>query len=112
VGRAVGCGGRNQGLVSLGDGSFGSSAFVFWSSEGGGYSLAFYASDASVSIPILDPQDWYHEFTGSLVQPCVSGLHKHLRTWIYVSRGTGYRGPPMRVGAPAEITRIRQRTTN
>jgi predicted MPP superfamily phosphohydrolase len=27
--------------------------------------------------------------------------------WIYVSRGTGYWGPPMRVGAPSEITRLR-----
>ncbi len=44
-----------------------------------------------------------------LVQPYVSGLHRHGRTWIYVSRGTGYWGPPMRVGAPAEITRIRLR---
>ena len=28
------------------------------------------------------------------------------RTWIYVSSGTGYWGPPMRLGAPAEITEI------
>ena len=26
---------------------------------------------------------------------------------VYVSRGTGYWGPPKRFGAPAEITRIR-----
>jgi predicted MPP superfamily phosphohydrolase len=26
---------------------------------------------------------------------------------IYVSRGTGYWGPPMRIGAHSEITRIR-----
>ena len=24
--------------------------------------------------------------------------------WIYVSRGTGYWGPPKRFGAPSEIT--------
>lgn len=43
-----------------------------------------------------------------LVQPYVSGLHLHDgRTWIYVSRGTGYWGPPIRVGAPAEITVLR-----
>ncbi len=29
------------------------------------------------------------------------------RAQIYVSRGTGYWGPPMRLGAPAEITEIR-----
>jgi predicted MPP superfamily phosphohydrolase len=41
-----------------------------------------------------------------LQQPYVSGLHRHGPTWIYVSRGTGYWGPPMRVGAPAEITHL------
>lgn len=39
-----------------------------------------------------------------LAQPYVAGLAKHDKTWIYVSRGTGYWGPPMRVGAPHEIT--------
>jgi hypothetical protein len=41
-----------------------------------------------------------------LQQPFVAGLHAHGATTIYVSAGTGYWGPPMRVGAPAEITRI------
>ena len=41
-----------------------------------------------------------------LQQPFVAGLHKLHGTWIYVSRGTGYWGPPMRLGAPAEITLI------
>jgi len=40
-------------------------------------------------------------------QPYVSGLHKHENTQIYVSRGTGYWGPPMRVGSPSEITLIK-----
>ena len=40
-------------------------------------------------------------------QPYVSGLHKHANTQIYVSRGTGYWGPPMRVGSPSEITLIK-----
>jgi hypothetical protein len=26
--------------------------------------------------------------------------------WLYVSRGTGYWGPPVRLGAPSEITEI------
>ena len=42
-----------------------------------------------------------------LDQPYVHGLHKHGRTWIYVSRGAGYWGPPIRVGAPSEITVLR-----
>ncbi|TPV94506.1 MAG: metallophosphoesterase [Myxococcales bacterium FL481] len=41
-----------------------------------------------------------------LVQPYVRGLHRHGRSWVYVSCGTGYWGPPMRVGAPAEITLV------
>jgi uncharacterized protein len=41
-----------------------------------------------------------------LQQPFVAGLHKLRRAQIYVSCGTGYWGPPMRVGAPAEITEI------
>ena len=40
-------------------------------------------------------------------QPYVSGLHKHANTQIYVSRGTGYWGPPMRLGSPSEITLIK-----
>ena len=40
-------------------------------------------------------------------QPYVSGLHTHQSTRIYVSRGTGYWGPPLRVGSPSEITLIK-----
>ena len=39
-----------------------------------------------------------------LQQPYVSGLHRHGRAWIYVNRGVGYWGPPVRIVAPAEIT--------
>lgn len=42
-------------------------------------------------------------------QPYVAGLHRHRDMWVYVSRGTGYWGPPKRFGAPSEITRIRLR---
>ena len=41
-----------------------------------------------------------------LQQPYVAGLHDHEGTKIYVSCGTGFWGPPMRVGAPAEITKL------
>jgi predicted MPP superfamily phosphohydrolase len=40
----------------------------------------------------------------SLAQPFLSGLHRIGGTAVYVSRGTGYWGPPMRLLAPAEIT--------
>jgi len=39
-----------------------------------------------------------------LFQPFVAGLHRLERMWLYVSRGTGYWGPPLRFGAPPEIT--------
>lgn len=39
-------------------------------------------------------------------QPYVAGLDKHEDMLIYTSRGTGYWGPPLRVGAPSEITRL------
>lgn len=41
-----------------------------------------------------------------LQQPYVAGLHDHRGSKLYVSRGTGYWGPPMRLGVPAEITHI------
>ena len=43
-------------------------------------------------------------------QPYVYGLHTHENTQIYVSRGTGYWGPPVRVGSPSEITLIELKT--
>lgn len=43
-------------------------------------------------------------FFAHLAQPYVDGLHDHDGTLIYVSRGTGYWGPPLRLGAPSEIT--------
>lgn len=42
-----------------------------------------------------------------LQQPFTAGLHRLEKMWVYTSRGTGYWGPPMRLGAPSEITRIR-----
>jgi predicted MPP superfamily phosphohydrolase len=41
-----------------------------------------------------------------LDQPFVGGLHRVGDTWVYVSEGTGYWGPPMRVGSSSELTRI------
>ena len=48
-----------------------------------------------------------------LQQPFVAGLHKYRESWIYVHRGTGYWGPPLRLGAPSEIAliTIRQAST-
>ena len=42
-----------------------------------------------------------------LFEPFTAGLHRHDGLWLYVSRGTGYWGPPKRFGAPSEITLLR-----
>jgi predicted MPP superfamily phosphohydrolase len=42
-----------------------------------------------------------------LQQPFTAGLHRLRRLWVYVSRGTGYWGPPKRLGAASEITQLR-----
>jgi len=48
-----------------------------------------------------------------LTQPYLSGLNRHNdATQVYVSCGTGFWGPPMRLGAPAEITGIRVHAPN
>jgi predicted MPP superfamily phosphohydrolase len=43
-------------------------------------------------------------------QPYVRGLHRHVEGdragQIFVSRGTGYWGPPLRLGSPPEIAKI------
>jgi hypothetical protein len=52
-------------------------------------------------------QFWPWNFFVRLQQPFTAGLHRLGRMWIYVNRGTGYWGPPMRFGIPSEITRIR-----
>ena len=40
-------------------------------------------------------------------QPFTAGLHRLQGLWIYISRGTGYWGPPKRFGAPSEITLLK-----
>ena len=37
-------------------------------------------------------------------QPFYPGLIQYNGGWIYINRGTGYWGPPLRIGSPSEIT--------
>ena len=46
-------------------------------------------------------------FLAKIGQPFIKGLNKLQNTWIYVSNGTGYWGPPLRIGAKSEITLIK-----
>lgn len=53
-------------------------------------------------------QIWPFTYLVYLQQPYVRGLHLHAsRTWVYVHPGTGYWGPPMRLGVPPEVAVIR-----
>lgn len=49
-------------------------------------------------------QFWPWQYAVPLQQPFVAGLHRLHTLWVYVSRGTGYWGPPNRFGSPSEIT--------
>lgn len=48
-------------------------------------------------------QIWPFGLFVKLLQPYVSGLHREGESQIYVSNGTGFWGPAIRVGAPPEI---------
>ena len=52
-------------------------------------------------------QFWPWNHFVRLQQPFTAGLHRVGKLWVYVSRGTGYWGPPKRLGAPSEITLLR-----
>lgn len=52
-------------------------------------------------------QIWPFKLFVPLQQPFTAGLHRLQSLWVYTSRGTGYWGPPLRLGAPSEITRLR-----
>ena len=52
-------------------------------------------------------QFWPWNLFVRLQQPFTAGLHRLRKLWVYTSRGTGYWGPPLRLGAPSEITFLR-----
>ncbi len=55
-------------------------------------------------------QIWPFRWFVRLAIPFVDGLYQRGDAKLYVSRGTGFWGPPMRLGAPAEITEITLRS--
>jgi predicted MPP superfamily phosphohydrolase len=40
-----------------------------------------------------------------------AGLYRRGRSWLYVNRGAGTTGPPVRLGAPAELAVLTLRTS-
>jgi len=69
---------------------------------------AEYGVDLQLSGHTHGGQIWPFNYLVPLQQPYIKGLsrHKDTRTQIYVSSGTGFWGPPMRLGTQAEITHI------
>ncbi|MFC5169586.1 metallophosphoesterase [Streptomyces mutomycini] len=49
-------------------------------------------------------QLWPGNLVAGLANPTVAGLERYGDTQLYVSRGAGAWGPPVRVGAPSDIT--------
>lgn len=68
------------------------------------------AAEAGFDLQLSGHTHGGQYFPGNLIiylaQKFVAGLHRYKNTLIYVSRGTGYWGPPLRIGAPSEITKI------
>jgi len=69
------------------------------------------AADAGFDVQISGHthggQFWPWNLFVRFFQPFTGGLYKLKNLSVYVSRGTGYWGPPNRFGVPSEITRIR-----
>jgi uncharacterized protein len=63
--------------------------------------------DVQISGHTHGGQFWPWNHFVRYFQPFTAGLHRLKNLWVYVSRGTGYWGPPNRFGVPSEITRIR-----
>ena len=51
-------------------------------------------------------QIWPWSYLVLMQQPVIAGLHRFGSTWLYVSQGTGFWGPPLRFLTRSEITLI------
>jgi uncharacterized protein len=72
---------------------------------------AFLAAEAGYDLQISGHthggQFWPWNHFVRFQQPFTAGLRSINGLLVYISRGTGYWGPPKRFGAPSEITRLR-----
>jgi predicted MPP superfamily phosphohydrolase len=69
-------------------------------------SAARHGVDLQISGHTHGGQIWPFMYLVRLVTPYVAGLHRSGESQIYVSRGTGFWGPCMRLSAPSEITEL------
>jgi uncharacterized protein len=60
--------------------------------------------DLQISGHTHGGQLWPITYVALVDQPVLAGLVRFGPTWLYVTRGTGFWGPPARVGSPPEIT--------
>ncbi len=65
--------------------------------------------DLQISGHTHGGQIWPFNYLVRLAVPQVAGFLRRGRSQLYVSRGTGFWGPPIRLFAPSEITEIRIR---
>ena len=56
-------------------------------------------------------QIWPMKYLVRLQQPYIAGLVRHGQTQLYVSEGTGFWGPPVRLGTRSEVTQVTLRST-
>ncbi|MFD7501681.1 metallophosphoesterase [Streptomyces sp. NPDC059850] len=56
-------------------------------------------------------QVWPGEYVAALANPTVAGLERYGDTQLYVTRGAGAWGPPVRVGAPPDVTVVELAST-
>ena len=62
--------------------------------------------DLQISGHTHGGQLWPFHWLVRATVPWLAGLYRVGRSAIYVSRGTGFWGPPMRLGAPSEVTEL------
>jgi uncharacterized protein len=60
--------------------------------------------DLQISGHTHGGQLWPITYVALVDQPVLAGLSRVGGTWLYVTRGTGFWGPPARVGSPPEVT--------
>jgi predicted MPP superfamily phosphohydrolase len=66
-----------------------------------------YGVDLQLSGHTHGGQVWPGSLVAGLLNPTVAGLDRFGNTQLYVTRGAGAWGPPVRVGAPPDVTVIR-----